>query len=70
MLEAHIISWNYRGLNNRVVRGMICDFARKTRAYFLCLQETKCSVWEKPYENTIWDKGNFGWVVQDSDGLS
>ncbi|KAK1403676.1 hypothetical protein POM88_003281 [Heracleum sosnowskyi] len=65
-----LLSWNCRGVHNTVSRGNIKELVRKHRVNILCLQETKCEVWDDLLKNSIWDCGSHGWIVQSSVGFS
>lgn len=65
-----ILSWNCRGVNNRVTRNSIRALKDKIKADLLCLQEIKCHEWNKRLANQIWGSSNHDWVVEDSQGRS
>lgn len=65
-----ILSWNCKGINNKLSRKCIRSYKDRVKANIVCLQETKCQSWNKFFGRQIWGSSENAWVVQDSQGLS
>lgn len=61
---------NIRGVNNRVFRKNVRDLVTHKKINLLCLQETKCNLWNEEIKNSIWDISAHGWITQNSEGMS
>lgn len=64
------VSWNVRGASNDTNRGNIRSLIQESRASLLCLQESKCQVWNERKIISLGMGGQSGWLEEPPQGQS
>lgn len=70
MKSLRILSWNIRGAVDHAHRVNLKIMIQDTHPLLICLQETKCSGWDKFIKASLWGEEDQGWIHTPSSGLS
>lgn len=70
MESLRIISWNIRGVVDHTDRVNLKIMIQEMHPLLICLQETKCSGWDKFMKASLWGEDDHGWIHTPSSGLS
>ena len=69
-MNLNLLSWNVRGLNDRVKRARICNLLYLWKADVVCLQETKLMAVTQGLIRSLWRCRYVDWLSLDSVGAS
>lgn len=65
-----LISWNVRGLGGFEKRREVRQLVTEKSPFILCIQETKCVMFDDMLCKSIWSDANVGYSFQPSLGAS
>lgn len=65
-----ILCWNLRGAVDVTHRANLKRLVWKNSPTLICLQETKCQLWNDFMKSSIWNKDDHGWLEVAARGLS
>jgi hypothetical protein len=69
-MNLNLLSWNVRGLNDRVKRARICNLLHLWKADVVCFQETKLMAVTQGLIRSLWRCRYVDWLSLDSVGAS
>lgn len=70
MDKLKILTWNIRGINNKIARRNLQDIVRCNKVDIVCVQETKCGDWSDIGSKSPLAMETYGVAAQPSVGLS